>query len=44
MKRYTSPRLVDIGTISTMTQGAFPGFTDGDNTQPRPAGSVGYNL
>jgi hypothetical protein len=44
MKRYNTPRLVEVGTISTMTQGNFLGANDGDDTQSVPIGSVGFNL
>lgn len=44
MKRYSSPRLVEIGTINTVTLGRFEGKADGDNTESSFAGSVGFNL
>jgi hypothetical protein len=44
MKRYSSPRLVEIGSISTVTKGPFEGSGDADNLQTVPVGSVGFNL
>jgi hypothetical protein len=44
MKRYNTPRLVEVGTISTTTQGAFVGRNDGDDTESVAIGSVGFNL
>lgn len=44
MKRYNTPRLVEIGTISTLTQGGLDAKVDGDDGLALPTGSVGFNL
>lgn len=44
MKRYSSPTLVEIGPITTVTQGPFEGSGDGDNLKTVAMGSVGFNL
>lgn len=44
MKRYNTPKLIEIGAVVTFTQGALEGSVDGDNLQPFPAGTLGFNL
>lgn len=44
MKRYNTPTLVEVGTLSTMTQGQLSGTVDGDDGKALPTGSVGFNL
>ena len=44
MKRYNTPRLIEVGSVNTLTQGVLTGDTDGDNRQAFPSGTVGFNL
>jgi hypothetical protein len=45
MKSYNAPKLVAVGSVVELTQGAVMGGDDGGGTQQvRMAGSVGFNL
>ncbi len=44
MKSYSAPKLVSLGNVVELTQGAFPGGPDGGDNIVYSVGSVGFNL